>query len=52
MKKFKSSKLILFSIITVLSVLAANISCQASWPWRVYQEELPKCLIKEDKTDC
>lgn len=35
-------------MISAISVMAASLSTVGCWPYRVYQPEIPKALIKED----
>ncbi|MDQ2087414.1 hypothetical protein RBH29_13360 [Herbivorax sp. ANBcel31] len=41
-------KIAVFNIIVVVTVFVATVSTYASWPFRIFQEEVPKCLLEKD----
>jgi hypothetical protein len=51
MMKLDKLKVTVMLVIMVVSVFAANLSCYASWPFRIYQEKMPESLLKKQEKD-
>ncbi len=50
MLRSKNIENALCSSMVAVCIFAASLSVQMSWPWRIYTDKVPKCLI-EDEAD-
>jgi len=47
MNKNYRMKIMVYNKIIMASTLVALLSVQVSWPWRIFQEQVPECLLEK-----